>query len=265
MTFFQSMQSPMTQVNEYVILITGSTSGIGANIALDLSAKGHKVIVTGRDQVKLDEIIAKCEGQARNQNTVRGYKADLMHIDQIDGLLKFVKETFGHLDVLINNACFRGQQKDILETTVEEFSQIFHMNVSVPAYLIHKTVKMLKNSRNHTQIVINISSTASQVVVPLQGYSISKSCLTQFNRQLSQQNGLLCLTISPGPILTEERPQHEAMSSLTLIDRVGTTQEISNIVVHCMENAKIYDGQDLVVDGGYLAREHVRCCIRKQL
>lgn len=123
-------------------------------------------------------------------------------------------------------------------------------------YLVNKCLIPLKPAGMAT--VINISSSASQVVVPLHLYSISKACLSEMTRQLSmltQKLGILSVTVSPGPVLTNERPHHAAMSSLTLMNRVGTTQEISNLVIFAINNAHLFNGQELNIDGGYIVKQ----------
>lgn len=259
------MDEQDTRTRPIVILITGSSSGIGASIAQDLSRKNCIVIVTGRDQNKIDQILSKCNQVDQNgQDKVYGFRADLSNWTEIEDLLDFIKKRFGCLDILINNVCYRGESMNILNTTMDQYEHIHRMNVSVPIYLVHKMITNLKRSHKDSQVVINISSAASRVVVPLHGYSITKACISELTQQLTKLKNLICLTISPGPVLTDERPHHEAMSSLTLVQRVGLPQEISNLVLFCLDNVSMFRGQEVFIDGGYLAREHVRCCIGKR-
>lgn len=242
-----------------VALVTGSSSGIGAQIALDLLSIGCHVIITGRDLIKINSMIDECKRRWTGEARFLGFQIDLMDYKQIDILIEFIRNKFNKLDILINNACYRGERVNILdEKMVGEFENIFAMNVSIPMYLIHKCLLELKSGQN-TQIVINISSIASQVVVPLHGYSITKSCLSEMTRQLAAMAhdlGLISLTISPGPILTPERPHHASMASWTLMERVGTPREISNLVMQCLKNITLFNGKELFIDGGVLAKEN---------
>lgn len=240
-----------------VALVTGSAPGIGAIIAVDLASANYRLIVTGRNSCRLAQVVQQCNHVSGSTQAAVAFPADLYDLSQVDRLIEFVRITFNRLDVLVNNACYRGDVADILDDrALDELGKVFHVNVSVPMYLIHKCLLPLKPAGMAT--VINISSSASQVVVPLHLYSISKACLSELTRQLAtltQELGILSVTISPGPVLTDERPHHSAMSSLTLMNRVGTTQEISNLVMFAISNAHLFNGQELNIDGGYTVKQ----------
>lgn len=242
-----------------IALVTGSATGIGANVAVDLASAGFTVIVTGRNTDKMNKVVQQCIHASSNPSACKhvSFVADLYHLEQVDKLIDFIRITFGRLDILVNNACFRGEVGDILPETVYcELEKVMQLNVSVPMYLIHKCLIPLKTES--TALVINISSVASAIVVPLHLYSISKACLSEMSRQvalMSRDLDILSVTISPGPILTDERPQHVKMRNLTLMNRVGTTQEISNIVIFVIDNAHLFNGKDICIDGGYTAKQ----------
>lgn len=291
--------------NKRVALVTGSSSGIGANIALDLAANGYFVIVTGRNESNLQRVVSDCNRMAapvcanhascqssehdpnackRSCSAATFFKADLANAEQLDKLIEFVLLNFKRLDVLVNNACWRGNYKQLLECdrAYEDFKQVMHLNVSVPLYLVQRCLiasrgdavaspaaavtaatrmKCEPSHPNNKAVVINVSSIASQVVVPLHAYSISKACLSELSRQLAQlvtshdDLSILSVTISPGPVLTDERPHHKAMSDLTLMNRVGTTQEISDLVLFAISNARMFNGKELNIDGGYVTKQ----------
>lgn len=234
-----------------VALVTGSGSGIGANIAIDLAAADYRVVVTGRNIEKLNEVQKQCKDAV-------AFVADLSDFAQVDRLIEFIRNKFNRLDVLVNNACFRGDIKDILEDgAYEDLEKVMKINLSVPMYLIHKCLMPLKYNDIEYSLVVNISSVASQVVVPLHLYSISKACLSEMSKQLagmSKSTGVLSISIAPGPVLTNERPHHTEMAPLILLKRVGSTQEVSNLVRFAIENAPLFNGKELNVDGGYAVK-----------
>lgn len=260
-----------------VALVTGSGTGIGARIAVDLAAAGYRVIVTGRNMDNLRKIVDECknafnsEAYESNDKTrseaAIAIRADLSDFRQVDDLINQVLQEFECLDVLVNNACYRGRKSSIIsQDAAEDTREVLHINVSVPMYLVHKLMVPMASRRDRSSerpppVVINISSIASQVVVPLHLYSISKACLSEMTNQLalrSQELGILAVTVSPGPILTSERPQHASMSSSTLLGRVGTPQEVSDFTLFVLENAHLFNGSELVLDGGYLAKQKQR-------
>lgn len=316
--FEGAVENSKWRTSKRIALITGSATGIGANIAVDLAATGeYFVIVTGRNEASMRGVVAECNRAAKatassassasrddagvETSAACAFGADLCDYLQLDGLIEFVKVKFQRLDVLINNACWRGGKfvspfgADSLradggggggqgisgsghsreaDESFSEFKKVIHLNVSVPMYIIHKClIPLAQRHRERANqiephaghdglasapiVVVNISSVASQVVVPLHSYSISKACLSELSRQLAALAGglgILSVTVSPGPVLTDERPHHLAMSNLTLMNRIGTTQEISNLVLFALRNAPLFNGSEISVDGGYLTK-----------
>lgn len=247
----------MSNKQRKVAVVTGSATGIGANIAVDLAACGYIVIVTGRNLQNLNKVVEQCNKSSGSNSTVaHAVVCDLFDIKQVDRLVDYINTNFHQIHLLVNNACWRGNLKSILEIDKDQndFNDVMHVNVLMPMYLIHK---LLIPQRDETfiPVVINISSIASQVVVPLHLYSISKACLTELSNQLSQLENLFSVAISPGPVLTEERPHHNEMRTLTLCERVGTTQEISDLVIFALKNIHLFNGKELTIDGGYLAKQ----------
>lgn len=239
-----------------VALITGSSSGIGANVAVDLAAAGYEVILTGRHIEKLNEVMKQCETVSSSSAVT--FVADLTELEQVDKLVDFVQLKFNRLDVLINNVCYRGDVKNILdEGAYCDFEKVMLLNVFVPSYLSKKCLPMLQKARSGRGVIICITSTASQAVVPLHLYSISKACLAELSKQIALFSpcNIYSFSISPGPVLTEERPFHEKLQKFTLMKRVGETQEISNIVTYAINHAHLFNGRDILVDGGYMARQ----------
>lgn len=272
------------KTNKRVALVTGSASGIGANVAVDLASIGYFIIVTGRDQKRLDSVVAKCNEIApQDSHAAVSFKADLTDLQQVDQLIQFIRLKFERIDVLVNNACWRGdqfknlvvagsgdsvgcgdidndKQKDLSLEAFRDFQRVIHVNLSVPMYLIHQLSQLRQDTSHMGELltVVNVSSIASQMVVPLHTYSVSKACLSEMSRQvakLSHSMHINSITISPGPVLTNERPHHQTMSNMTLMDRVGTTQEISDLVLFVIRNTHLFNGQELNIDGGYLAKQ----------
>lgn len=273
----QLKHQQLVESNKRVALVTGSATGIGAQIAISLASSGYHVIITGRDSVNMNKVVKLCNDTAKQRDAAVTFRADLYDMSQVDGLIAFIKQKFGNrLNVLVNNACYRGEVKNILdEGSFDDLKRVIHTNVSVPVYMINKfliamrqiDIKELDNAANnynqHKLVIVNISSVASQAVVPLHLYCISKACFSELTRQvaaMAQQDDffrgrLSALTVSPGPVLTDERPQHASMVNLTLLHRVGTPGDIANLVMFALGKPLLFNGQDLVIDGGYLAQQ----------
>lgn len=235
-----------------VALITGSSSGIGANIALDLAKAGYMVVVTGREIERLNEVVEQCEFRT----SILTFVADLTEFEQVDRLVEFVRLKFNRLDVLVNNACYRGVYGNILdEGSYDDFKKVMHINLFVPIYLSKKCLPLLQNSIFTKAIIICITSAASQIVVPLHLYSISKACLAELSKQMALHTDIFSFSISPGPVLTEERPFHKDLDKFTLMKRVGTTQEIVDLLMFSLDHPRLFNGREILIDGGYTAKQ----------
>lgn len=254
-TSSMSTSSPRIDPREQekkVALITGSSSGIGANIAIDLANSGYLVVVTGRTIEKLNEVVEQC----KSKTSILTYVADLSRFEQVDQLVEFVRHKFNRLDVLINNLCYRGVMRNILDDgSYDDLEKVMHLNLHLPMYLSRKCFPLLKNSSSEKAIMIFITSTASQVVVPLHLYNISKACLAELSRQMALCTDFLSFSVAPGPVLTKERPFHSKLDKFTLMKRVGTTQEISNLLKFSIEHPRLFHGKEILIDGGYMARQ----------
>lgn len=243
-----------------IALITGSSSGIGKSLAKLLVEDGCTVVVTGRDENKLIQVVNECNTSTGGKAIA--YAANLYDYDEIDRLFESIVKDLGNIDILVNNACYRGDNSEILSDDVlDEMDKVMTLNVSVPMYLIQKVAKLNKSRKQvefNKTIVVNVSSVASQIVVPLHLYSISKACLSELTRQLatmSKELNMQFITVSPGPVLTEERPQHVQLAEQTIIGRVGTVNEIATMIMHAIEHPALFAGQELTIDGGCYAKQ----------
>lgn len=137
------------------ILITGGAQGLGATICKTLSCEENRIIVADLQYEKGQEVVKEiekdgCKGAA--------YKVDLCDKNAIDEMFTSIKQRFGDIDVLINNAGI-DVTKSIMDMTVEEWDRVINVNLRAP-FLLTKLVlpMMIKNNRGH---IINIISTAA--------------------------------------------------------------------------------------------------------
>lgn len=133
------------------IVITGGSSGIGFATASLLREKGAKVLITGRHKEKLEQAAQKIGAIA--------VVADVAKEEDIAKTYKAVEEELGGLDVLINNAGI-GRRKGLEELSMEDFEDIFRVNVFGAALMAREAAKIFKQ-QDHGHI-INIASTAAK-------------------------------------------------------------------------------------------------------
>ena len=177
-------------------LVTGGGGGIGREIAARLKAAGANVAICGRNVEKL-EAAAHAIGGAL---TLPG---DLLDDTYVQSCVDRTVETFGGLDILINNAGV-ALSKPFAETTIEDFDRVMATNVRAPFILIRSALPHLRKARGR---VINIASVVAHKGYPLQSaYAASKHALLGLSKSLANElyeDGVRVHVISPGGVHTD--------------------------------------------------------------
>lgn len=137
------------------IVITGGSSGIGYATAALLIEKGAKVLITGRHQDKLEKAAEKIGAIP--------VRADVAKEEDIEKTFKAVEEQLGGLDVLINNAGI-GRRKSLEELSMQDFEDIYRVNVFGAALMAREAAKIFK--KQDYGHIINIASTAGKKGYP---------------------------------------------------------------------------------------------------
>ena len=190
-----------------VILITGSTDGIGLETAQMLVSMGHHILLHGRSSEKLDAAIQSLSGLSEGIS-IEGYVADLSKMREVESLAREVAKRHDKLDVLINNA---GVFRVTDYLTEDELDLRFAVNTIAPYLLTKRLLPLLGKSGR----VINLSS-AAQSRVNLEAlaggvelsdsaaYAQSKLALTMWSHAMasSQKNkGPAIIAVNPGSML----------------------------------------------------------------
>ena len=184
-----------------VIVITGASSGIGAELACQLGAQGHRLALAARREKELSDVASQSGTEAITVVTDVRRRAD------IEQLRDRTIEAFGHIDVWINNAG-RGIGKSVLEITDEDFDEMMLVNAKSALYGMQAIVPHFKERGSGH--LINISSFLGRVPLATvrSVYSAAKAALNSLTANLRmdlrrEYPGIHVSLVMPGVVLTE--------------------------------------------------------------
>ncbi len=196
--------SDMTRWKERTALVTGASSGIGRAIALELAARGLNVVVCARREERLRELVKEIEADG---GTALAVRADLCKDDDIMALFEVIRDQFGGVDVLINNAGF-GKSESLLTGDHHRWRSMLGVNVLALAICTREAIKDMRR-RDVDGHVIHISSMSAHRVSEGGGmYSATKFAVRSLTESLRRElrgidSDIRITSISPGYVETE--------------------------------------------------------------
>ncbi len=251
---------PLFQLDAKIALITGASKGIGEAIARGLAEFGAKVVISSRKQDALDDV---AEAFRAGGLDATGIAANMSSIEDIHTLVDKTVETYGGLDIIINNAAANPVFGPIHDTDERAFDKIIEVNLKGPFELCKKAYPILK--RRGGGSIINISSIGG--LTPESGigiYSVSKAAINNLTQSMAQDWGadnIRVNAICPGLIKTkfsealwsDDKILNRFIKQIPL-GRAGTTDDVAGLAVFLASDAAAYcSGGIYRVDGGYAA------------
>jgi 3-oxoacyl-[acyl-carrier protein] reductase len=236
-------------------VVTGSSRGIGRGIAKDLAAHGADVVVNYRSSQREAEAVV--EAIEEEGGTAMAAQADISKQDDVESMVASVHDTFGPVDVLVNNAGITVDKK-FENMTREDWETVIDVNLGGVFNCTNACFSDIKESE--TGRLINISSVVGQQGNYGQAnYATTKSGLFGFTRTLALElasTGSTANCIAPGFVATDmldevpERVQEKILRDIPL-DRFATVEDITGIVRFvASEESSYMTGQVLGVNGG---------------
>ncbi len=179
------------------ILITGGTSGIGLELARQLLERKNTVIITGREQQRLDEAKSKLPG-------VHAIQSDSSKPEQVEVLRREMLARFPALDTLVNNAGIMRNLNLNQDRSLPDVTQEINTNLSGPIQMVQAFLPHLKSCKS--ALIVNVSSGLAFVPFPLSPvYSASKAGMHAFTRCLRVQlrsSGVTVVELAPPGVET---------------------------------------------------------------
>jgi 3-oxoacyl-[acyl-carrier protein] reductase len=251
-------------LHDSVVLVTGSSGGIGMSIAHAFAAEGASVVLNGRDEAKLQQAVDRiqCKHGVKNGSVV-GVKADVCNLPDAENLVASCVRSFGRIDILVNNVGGRVGRPFLAETTDEHWVKSLDINL---VQITRLTRLAIPHMRAGGSAITNIASVSG--VTPECGrngqYGAAKAALIYLSRRWALE---LCAqkirvnAISPGSIYAEgtgweryrlRNPEGfaEYVRSAFPMGRLGSPEEVADAVVFVSApRTQWINGQHIIVDG----------------
>ena len=243
-----------------IAFVSGASRGIGAAIAQLLAQQGAHVIVSSRRIESCEEVVTTI--------TAAGGKATAMacHIgemDQISAVFAQIREQFGRLDILVNNAAANPHFGNILDTDLGAFQKTVDVNIRGYFFMSVEAGKLMREHGGGS--IINVASVNGVSPALMQGiYSVTKAAVISMTKAFAKDCapfGIRCNALLPG--LTDTKfasalTSNEAILKHALqiipLKRVADPSEMAGAVLYLASDASSYTtGTTLTVDGGMLA------------
>lgn len=250
----------MDQLKGKKAIITGSSSGIGKEIALLFAKEGAEVIVTyhsGEDRAKA--VVAEIE---KNGGKAKAYPVNVADEEEIRPFFAAVDQDFGDVDILVNNAGINGSQTPVEDMTTDQWDKVIKVDLYGPFFCSREFLRMKKKYKTYKgSRIINITSIHQYINVRGNAnYNAAKAgmrnlaytmALELADREMTVNN------IAPGMILT---PINEKVTSdpeklkraegIIPFHRGGNPEEVAHVAVFLASDASSYvTGSTYTVDG----------------
>ncbi len=232
------------------VIVTGGAKGIGAKIATTFVLNGYNVVINYRSTIDEDFL-----NSLKEKGNVSIFKGDVSILEDCKNLIDFTIETYGKVDVLVNNA---GITDDMLVMRMkeEQFDRVINTNLkgvfNTTSYISKFFVKQKSGSIINISSVVGVMGNAGQ-----SNYAASKAGVIGFTKSIARElgkKGICANCIAPGFIETAMTDKlndkvKEAMLKNIPLNRFGTDEEVANTALFLAESTYI-TGQTINVCGG---------------
>ncbi|XP_054162175.1 uncharacterized oxidoreductase SSP0419-like [Oppia nitens] len=258
-----------------VAIVTCSSSGVGAAIAIALARAGARVVISGRYALKVNAVANECHKVSPNKLKPIEVMVDMLRPEDLQRLIRQTIERHNRLDILVNCCNLKAMTRFTDNDFMDKYRQTLDLNLHSLVYLTHLCVPHLEQTRG---TIVNISTIGAYATfTEYTPNCMAKSALNMFTECMASDlatKGIRVNSVNHGPIIdyqfTENggrrRPKprkrkhieadavSEAYGRQCPAGRAGTGMDVSNAVLYlASDNASFVTGVHHVIDGGHLA------------
>jgi NAD(P)-dependent dehydrogenase (short-subunit alcohol dehydrogenase family) len=240
-----------------VAIVTGASRGIGQAIAEHFAQAGAKVVLASRKQDSLDEIAANIKASGGEAMAVAAHTGEK---DTLKALVDKTVETWGKVDILVNNAATNPHFGPVLDAEDSLWQKTIEVNLMGNVWLCQQVIPKMRENGGGS--IINVASVAGLRPGMLQGiYSMTKAALISLTQTLAMEHGkdgIRVNAIAPGLVQTrfaralwENENLMNQVIPRTPLGRIGQPEEIASIALWLASDLSSFaTGETFVVDGG---------------
>jgi NAD(P)-dependent dehydrogenase (short-subunit alcohol dehydrogenase family) len=250
-----------TNLKEKIALVTGASSGLGAQFARVLAANGALVVLAARRVERLKDLRAEVEAQGGAAHVV---KMDVTDIDSIADAVTHVENEVGPIDILVNNSGVSTTQR-LTEVTPVDFDYVFDTNVRGAFFVAQEVAKRMiaraKQTQDFRGRIVNIASVAGlRVLAQIGVYCMSKAAVVHMTRAQALEWGRYGINVNaicPGYIRTEINDEYwdteggRKLIQLLPRKRVGTVEDLDAVLLLLVaDESQFINGAIISADDG---------------
>ena len=254
------MNKDLFDLTGKVALVTGASRGIGESIARLLAAYGAEVIVSSRKIDGCEAVAQSIRDDGGNATALACHVGDM---DQIKATFEHIKEQYGRIDILVNNAAANPYFGHILDTDLGAYDKTVDVNLRGYFFMSIEAGKLMKEQGGG--VILNTASVNGLSPGDMQGiYSITKAGVISMTKAFAKECGSLNIRVNallPGltdtkfasALTSNEKILKHALQVIPL-GRVADPDEMAGTVLYLVSDASSYTtGTTVVVDGGMMA------------
>ena len=249
------------------VAVTGGASGIGRAISILFAQEGANVVIGDvTEEVKEGGESTRAVIEAAG-GSARFVPCDVAKWADIDKLVGTAVETFGSLDVMVNNAAIMGGGTKLLETTEEDWDNVMAVNAKGVFFGCKRAIQQMLTQPVNGDArgrIVNISSQHGMVCAPGKiAYGVGKSTVVYMTGQIAvdyAEDNIICNAVAPGRILTGKPLGGPGSDPLdyskmrTPMPRLGRPGDVASAALFLASDEATYiTGHNLMVDGGWMA------------